>query len=69
MAKLVELTEDIKITMFTTIDAEDISSADRWRITWWSRTATCGSSPNGLPGVEQITANSHVGITLTSNDT
>jgi general stress protein 26 len=70
VAKLVELTEDIKITMFTTIDAEGHfvsrpmahhlveSDGDLWFF-----------AERDSRVVEQITANSHVGITLTSNDT
>ena len=50
VAKLVELTKDIHITMFTTVDAKDTSSAGRWPSTWSSRMATCGSSPSGTPG-------------------
>ena len=70
VAKLIELTKDIKITMFTTIDAEGhfVSrpmahhlvepDGDLWFF-----------AERGSRVVEQITANSHVGLTLTSNDT
>ena len=70
VAKLVELTEDIKITMFTTIDAEGHfvsrpmahhlveQDGDLWFF-----------AERDSRVVEQITANPHVGLTLTSNDT
>lgn len=70
VAKLVELTKDIKITMFTTIDAEGhfVSrpmahhlvepDGDLWFF-----------AERDSRVVEQITANPHVGLTLTSNDT
>jgi general stress protein 26 len=69
-AKLVELTKDIKITMFTTTDAEGhfVSrpmahhlvepDGDLWFF-----------AERDSRVIEQITANSHVGLTLTSNDT
>jgi general stress protein 26 len=70
VAKLIELTKDIKITMFTTIDAEGhfVSrpmahhlvepDGDLWFF-----------AERDSRVVEQITANPHVGLTLTSNDT
>ena len=70
VAKLVELTKDIKITMFTTIDAEGhfVSrpmaqhlvepDGDLWFF-----------AERDSQLVEQITANPHVGLTLSSNDT
>jgi general stress protein 26 len=70
VAKLVELTKDIKITMFTTIDAEGhfVSrpmaqhlvepDGDLWFF-----------AERDSKVIEQITANPHVGLTLSSNDT
>jgi general stress protein 26 len=70
VAKLVELTKDIKITMFTTVDAEGhfVSrpmahhlvepDGDLWFF-----------AERDSRVIEQITANSHVGLTLTSHDT
>jgi general stress protein 26 len=70
VAKLVELTKDIKITMLTTVDAEGhfVSrpmahhlvepDGDLWLF-----------APRDSRVTEQITANPHVGLTLTSNDT
>ena len=70
VAKLIELTKDIKITMFTTIDAEGhfVSrpmahhlvepDGDLWFF-----------AERDSRVVEQITANPHVSLTLTSNDT
>ena len=70
IAKLVELTKDIKITMFTTVDAEGhfVSrpmahhlvepDGDLWFF-----------AERDSRVIEQITANPHVGLTLTSNDT
>jgi general stress protein 26 len=70
LAKLVELTKDIKITMLTTVDAEGhfVSrpmahqlvepDGDLWLF---------AASDSRV--VEQIKANSHVGLTLSSNDT
>ena len=70
IAKLVELTKDIKITMFTTVDAEGhfVSrpmahhlvepDGDLWLF-----------AERDSRVVEQLTANPHVGLTLTSNDT
>ena len=70
VAKLIELTKDIKITMFTTIDAEGhfVSrpmahhlvepDGDLWFF-----------AERDSRVFEQITANPHVGLTLTSNDT
>jgi general stress protein 26 len=70
VAKLVELTKDIKITMFTTIDADGhfVSrpmaqhlvepDGDLWFF-----------AERDSRVVEQITANPHVSLTLTSNDT
>ena len=69
-AKLVELTKDIKITMFTTIDAEGhfVSrpmaqhlvepDGDLWFF-----------AERDSRVIEHITANPHVGLTLTSNGT
>ena len=70
VAKLVELTRDIKITMFTTIDAEGhfVSRPMAQQLT----------EPDGdlwffaereSRVVEEITANPHVSLTLSSNDT
>ena len=70
VAKLVELTKDIKITMFTTVDAEGhfVSRPMAQQLT----------EPDGdlwffaereSRVVEEITANSHVSLTLSSNDT
>jgi general stress protein 26 len=70
IAKLVELTKDIKITMFTTVDAEGhfVSrpmahhlvepDGDLWFF-----------AERGSRVIEHITANPHVGLTLTSHDT
>jgi general stress protein 26 len=70
VAKLVELTKDINITMFTTVDADGhfVSrpmaqhlvepDGDLWFF-----------AERDSRVVEQITANSHVGLTLTSRDT
>jgi general stress protein 26 len=70
VAKLVELTKDIKITMLTTVDAEGhfVSrpmahqlvepDGDLWLF-----------AERDSRVVEQIAANSHVGLTLSSNDT
>ena len=70
VAKLVELAKDIKITMLTTVDAEGhfISrpmahhlvepDGDLWFF-----------AERDSRVVEQIAANPHVGLTLTSNDT
>jgi general stress protein 26 len=70
VAKLVELTKDIKITMFTTIDAEGhfVSRPMAQQLTepdgdlWFF-------AERDSRVVEEITANPHVGITLSSNDT
>ncbi len=70
VAKLIELTKDIRITMFTTIDAEGhfVSrpmahhlvepDGDLWFF-----------AERDSRVVEQIAANPHVGLTMTSNDT
>ena len=70
IAKLVELTKDIKITMFTTLDAEGHfvgrpmaqhlvePDGDLWFF-----------AERSSQLVSEITANPHVGLTLTSNDT
>ena len=70
IAKLVDLTKDIKITMFTTLDAEGhfVSrpmaqhlvepDGDLWFF-----------AERSSQLVSEITANSHVGLTLTSSDT
>ena len=70
VAKLVELTKDIKITMFTTVDAEGhfVSrpmaqhlvepDGDLWFF-----------AERDSRVIAEITANPHVGLTLTSNDT
>jgi general stress protein 26 len=70
VAKLVELTKDIRITMFTTIDAEGhfVSRPMAQQLTepdgdlWFF-------AERDSRVVEEITANPHVGITLSSNDT
>jgi len=70
VAKLVELTKDIKITMFTTIDAEGhfVSRPMAQQLTepdgdlWFF-------AERDSRVVEEITANPHVGVTLSSNDT
>ena len=70
VAKLVELTKDIKITMFTTIDAEGhfVSRPMAQQLTepdgdmWFF-------AERDSRVVEEITANSHVSLTLSSNDT
>ncbi|HSU35877.1 MAG TPA: pyridoxamine 5'-phosphate oxidase family protein [Propionibacteriaceae bacterium] len=70
VAKLIELTRDIKISMFTTIDEEGhfVSrpmaqqlvepDGDIWLF-----------AERDSRVVEQLTANSHVGMTLSSSDT
>ena len=70
VAKLVELTKDIKITMLTTVDAEGhfVSrpmahqlvepDGDLWLF-----------AARDSRVIEQIRANSHVGLTMSSNDT
>ena len=70
VAKLVELAKDIRITMFTTIDAEGHfvsrpmaqqlieGDGDLWFF-----------AERDSRVVEEIAANPHVGITLSSNDT
>ena len=70
VAKLIELTKDIKITMFTTVDSEGhfVSrpmaqhlvepDGDLWFF-----------AERDSRVIEEITANPHVGLTLTSNDT
>ena len=70
VAKLVELAKDIRITMLTTVDAEGhfVSrpmahhlvqpDGDLWFF-----------AERDSRVVEQIAANSHVGLTMTSNDT
>ncbi len=70
VAKLVELTKDIKITMFTTVDAEGhfVSRPMAQQLTepdgdlWFF-------AERDSRVVEEITANPHVGLTLSSNDT
>jgi general stress protein 26 len=70
VAKLVELTKDIKITMFTTIDAEGhfVSRPMAQQLTepdgdlWFF-------AERDSRVVAEITANSHVSLTLSSNDT
>lgn len=70
VAKLVELTKDIKITMFTTIDAEGhfVSRPMAQQLTepdgdvWFF-------AERDSRVVEEITANPHVSLTLSSNDT
>jgi general stress protein 26 len=70
VAKLIELTRDIKITMFTTIDAEGhfVSRPMAQQLTepdgdlWFFAERDSGV-------VEEITANPHVGLTLSSTDT
>ena len=70
IAKLVDLTKDIKITMFTTVDAEGhfVSRPMAQHLV----------EPDGdlwffalrdSDLVAQITANPHIGLTLTSNST
>ena len=70
VAKLVELTKDIKITMFTTIDAEGHFVS---RPMAQQQTEPDGDlwffAERDSRVVEEITANSHVGLTLSSNDT
>ena len=70
VAKLVELAKDIRITMFTTIDAEGhfVSRPMAQQLTepdgdlWFF-------AERSSRVVEEITANPHVGLTLSSNDT
>jgi general stress protein 26 len=70
VAKLVELTKDIKITMFTTVDAEGhfVSRPMAQQLTepdgdlWFF-------AERSSRVVEEITANPHVGLTLSSRDT
>ena len=70
VAKLVELTRDIKITMFTTIDAEGhfVSRPMAQQLTepdgdlWFF-------AERDSRVVEEITANPHVSLTLSSTDT
>jgi general stress protein 26 len=69
-AKLVELTKDIKITMFTTIDADGhfVSRPMAQQLTepdgdlWFF-------AERDSRVVREITANPHVSLTLSSNDT
>ncbi|HLL62142.1 MAG TPA: pyridoxamine 5'-phosphate oxidase family protein [Propionibacteriaceae bacterium] len=70
LAKLVELTKDIRITMFTTIDAEGhfVSRPMAQQLTeddgdlWFF-------AERDSRVIEQINANPHVSLTLSSNDT
>jgi general stress protein 26 len=70
VAKLIELMKDIKITMFTTIDAEGhfVSRPMAQQLTepdgdlWFF-------AERDSRVIEQITANPHVSLTLSSNDT
>ena len=70
VAKLIELTRDIKITMFTTVDAEGhfVSRPMAQQLTepdgdlWFF-------AERDSRVVEEITANPHVGLTLSSTDT
>ena len=70
VAKLVELTKDIRITMFTTIDAEGhfVSRPMAQQLTepdgdvWFF-------AERDSRVVAEITANPHVSLTLSSNDT
>jgi general stress protein 26 len=70
VAKLVELTKDIPITMFTTIDAEGhfVSRPMAQQLTeadgdlWFF-------AERDSRVIEQIAANPHVSLTLSSNDT
>jgi general stress protein 26 len=70
VAKLVELTKDIKITMFTTIDADGhfVSRPMAQQLTeddgdlWFF-------AERDSRVIEQITANPHVSLTLSSNST
>jgi general stress protein 26 len=70
VAKLVELTKDIRITMFTTIDDEGhfVSRPMAQQLTeddgdlWFF-------AERDSRVIEQINANSHVSLTLSSNDT
>jgi len=70
VAKLVELTKDIKITMFTTIDADGhfVSRPMAQQLTepdgdlWFF-------AERDSRVIEQITANPHVSLTLSTNDT
>jgi general stress protein 26 len=70
VAKLIELTKDIKITMFTTIDAEGhfVSRPMAQQLTepdgdmWFF-------AERDSRVVEEIAANPHVSVTLSSNDT
>jgi general stress protein 26 len=70
ITKLVELTKDIKITMFTTIDADGhfVSRPMAQQLTepdgdlWFF-------AERDSRVVEQITANPHIGLTLTDNST
>ena len=70
IAKLVDLTEDIKITMFTTIDAEGhfVSRPMAQHLVEPDGDLWFFAERNSHL-VEQITANPHVGLTLSSNDT
>ena len=70
VAKLIELMKDIKITMFTTIDAEGhfVSRPMAQQLTepdgdlWFF-------AERDSRVIEQITANPHVSLTMSSNDT
>jgi general stress protein 26 len=70
ITKLVELTKDIKITMFTTIDADGhfVSRPMAQQLTepdgdlWFF-------AERDSRVVEQIAANPHIGLTLTDNST
>jgi general stress protein 26 len=70
VAKLIEPTRDIKITMFTTVDAEGhfVSRPMAQQLTepdgdlWFF-------AERDSRVVEEITANPHVGLTLSSTDT
>jgi general stress protein 26 len=70
VAKLIELTKDIRITMFTTIDAEGHFVS---RPMAQQQTEPDGDlwffAERDSRVVEEILANPHVGLTLSSNDT
>jgi len=70
VAKLVELTKDIKITMFTTIDADGhfVSRPMAHHLVEPDGDLWFFAERNSRL-IEQITADPHVGLTLTSNDT
>jgi general stress protein 26 len=70
VAKLVELTKDIRITMFTTIDDEGhfVSRPMAQQLTEGDGDLWFFAERDSRV-IEQINANSHVSLTLSSNDT